>query len=85
MWSCSFVSTVSPEASLGSLCILARELGASALEPRLGASHAHQIELGTDSAARARIHEVLRSSGVRLSDAISTTYRIRLGRWRSET
>jgi len=68
MWSCSFVSTLFPAASFGELVQIARRLGAQGLEPRLGARHAHGLELAAGPDERRAIRDALAQGGVTVSD-----------------
>ena len=71
----AFMSFSAPDASLEALCHLAQQFGYTGIEPRLGAGHAHGIEVDSSSEQRRQVRQLVRDYGVEIC-ALATSGRL---------
>jgi sugar phosphate isomerase/epimerase len=70
-FTCSFVSTMFPEATLDALITTALEVGASALELRCAAGHGHRVDIDLVDSERVSFRQTLTASSITISDLAS--------------
>ncbi|MCL4509363.1 MAG: sugar phosphate isomerase/epimerase [Chloroflexi bacterium] len=71
----AFMSFSAPDASLEELCRFAQRSGYTGIEPRLGAGHAHGIEVDSSSEQRRQMRQLATDYGVELC-ALATSGRL---------